>query len=1100
MGMSDWQLQNRSAIPVTIGSYNSDTSEAESDSEYDHGSPRSTTWLNKAEAKPAKSSQDEPPRIAKSSSNIKWYESGGVENSNPSSDGESTVKRHSTRPRSAWRLSSSFWTRMALVMILALSVMATALAVLRLYHATVYEEARELAKDLQQEVAKMVEVMVSALVDDMAPGVLALAGNLHRQGLVDAIARDPHDELARRMLWETFDTRPLAEGASFGTDKGASIFARTSPTLDPVLIEAEPQDLASPFGDWKARYIPIDPALGEPLSNGPFPEAPFLTYNVLDHHVAARRQPPRTVYWWTGPIRVATGEFLMHYIAACALLSNVSVYGSGMNESSAPVDNGTSVTIVPPRVIGAVGMAYTTRSLTDPFQGLELRGGRLFLSQTVGGVLLVANHGRLFTPAEGGADPQTITAEQSDDPIIAAAARHLRQTFAVANATGSPFNVSGSEQAYASHAAAAGLCWESYDTTISIDGQQWYLKCQGKVYGSARTRLSMVGVLLIPRDAIMGRVDRSQHRSLAIMIGVTVAIAVLGVAFVCASTAHVGRMAKRKEQLEGQVQQQEGEIQSMAKELDEMRALLPGGLNRLLDMRTPMETVHDLLAELAGASAGPGSQALATIQRLLRMPELHMPIVLQQRMGRTALDLQSPGQVVGEDTQVLDDDTTAWLRSTVMRLPTMNSSMQTFSRRSSGNASGHSSTTSVSPLRPSHLSDDAFLNTVRDMVGFPASDAHLRQEPELAWGGEEDEEGGTGTGLPGAVGSSASKYALQALQSASDMALNLSAEVRGPLRAVLERVGEWNFNSWELLEVSMGRPILWMGLEVFRRMSLMREFRLPRAKLARFLAALDEGMLSNGYHNSTHIADVTNSLFHLLKRSGVGVYLTRLDTLAVVTAALVHDFRHPGLNNDFVVKSADTLALRYNDLTVLENYHVAEAFLLMVEADLNIFEGLDEDDFKYLRRMVIEIVLASDLKRHFEMVEAFKAWTKDKESPLSKNAEGHRLLLMQIALKVADIGHAAKKLDIHKRWTAAITEEFYLQGDKERAAGFKVSPFMDRKDNNLAKSQLGFFSFIALPLFQAWVAVFPDSQPIMEEMAANVKYWESLQDGVLRVK
>eukprot|EP00899_Mesostigma_viride_P006832 jgi/Mesvir1/1614/Mv05056-RA.1 len=218
--------------------------------------------------------------------------------------------------------------------------------------------------------------------------------------------------------------------------------------------------------------------------------------------------------------------------------------------------------------------------------------------------------------------------------------------------------------------------------------------------------------------------------------------------------------------------------------------------------------------------------------------------------------------------------------------------------------------------------------------------------------------------------------------------------------------------------------------------------------------------------------------------------------LAVITAALVHDFRHPGLNNDFVVKSSNELALRYNDLTVLENYHVSEAFFLMAdaEADMNILEGLSADDFKYVRRMVIEIVLASDLKRHFELVEAFKARTKDKESPLSKSNEGHRLLLMQVALKVADIGHSAKKLDIHKKWTDAITEEFYLQGDKEREAGLQVSPFMDRENNNLAKSQLGFFSFIALPLFQAWVAIFPDSQPILEEMTANIKYWENVRD------
>eukprot|EP00899_Mesostigma_viride_P003718 jgi/Mesvir1/13347/Mv16861-RA.1 len=615
----------------------------------------------------------------------------------------------------------------------------------------------------------------------------------------------------------------------------------------------------------------------------------------------------------------------------------------------------------------------------------------------------------------------------------------------------------------------------------------------------------MVTVLLVPRDAIMGRVDSSQRRSLFIVMGVTGAIGVLGVAFVYFSTVHVDRMARKKKELEGQVEKQEGEIQSMAKELDEMRALLPGPSGKALDLRTPMEKVHDLLAELAGASGGPGSDALSTIQKLLRMPELHMPIVLQQRLGRGAPESTSSFQSAGQDSQVLDDDTTTWLRSTVMRLPSVAASPTALSRGnsmwritadSSSSSSCHSNSV-ASALRPSCFSEEIQFDAVRDVVGFTAADP-TRQEPTLAW----DHEVGTPTAessMPGTVSSPAGRYALQQT-GALLLAPDINGEhdqTHGELRAMLDRAGEWNFDSWELREVSMGRPILWMGLEVLRRMSLMREFRLPLEKLMKFLAALDKGMPSNGYHNSTHIADVTNSLFHLLKSSGVGAYLTRLDMLAVVTAALVHDFRHPGLNNDFVVKAADTLALRYNDLTVLENYHVSEAFFLMAEADLNILEGLNADDFKYVRRMVIEIVLASDLKRHFEMVEAFKARTKDKESPLSKSNEGHRLLLMQVALKVADIGHSAKKLDIHKKWTDAITEEFYLQGDKEREAGFKVSPFMDRENNNLAKSQLGFFSFIALPLFQAWVANFPDSQPILEEMTANVKYWESLRDSTV---
>eukprot|EP00899_Mesostigma_viride_P002491 jgi/Mesvir1/12242/Mv00460-RA.2 len=985
--------------------------------------------------------------------------------------------QRTTMLRSARQWSSSpFWTRAALVLILALSVMATALFVLRLYHTTVYKEASGLGEALQREIATTAHLSLAAFIGDMVPGVLVLAGNLYRLGMVDIIARDPHDARPRKMLWETFAALPLAEGLTYSTDMGAEIFARSFPDMTSTLIEAQPQNPAAPYEDWTARFMPVDPFLGEPLYPGPVPAVPFIRFNSLDHHMQALRQPPGTIHWWTGPIRAYTGEFLMHYIASTVLVSTVNA--ASTNESSPCIDNST-LTTGPLQVIGIVGMAYSTRSLTESLQQLDLQGGRLFLSRAEGGTLVIANQGRLFICAEGAENPRTITAERSDDPIIAAGAGHLRRVFSGANDTERAVNATRGEQEDASHAAAAGLCWEDYQATIFIDGRPWYLHCKGMVVGGANSRLSMVAVLLIPRNAIMGRVDSSRQHSLFIVIGVTGAIGVLGVAFVYFSTVHVDRMARKKKDLEGQVEKQEGEIQSMADELDAMRELLPRGSRNAIDLRTPMEKVHDLLAELADATGAPGSGALATIQKLLRMPELHMPIVLQQQMGRGSLESASPRRQAGRDSQVLDDDVTMWLRSTVMRLPSVTTLRGNTMHRitadssggsgsggsgsggsgSGGSGSGGSGSSHLSrhasTFQPSLSFEEIQFNMVCDVVGLSAPNP-IRQEPLLlAW----DQEGGMPAvdgAMPGTVSSAASKYALQQMGAPTDApdTNGRRKKMHRQLRAMLDRVGEWNFDSWALLEVSMGQPILWMGLEVLRRMSLVRQFHLPMNKLVRFLAALDEGMPSNGYHNSTHIADVTNSLFHLLKSSGVGAYLTRLDMLAVITAALVHDFRHPGLNNDFVVRSSNDLALRYNDLAVLENYHVSEAFFLMAEADLNILEGLNVDDFKYLRRTVIQIVLASDLKRHFELVEAFKARTKDKGSPLSKSNEGDRLLLMQVALKVADIGHSAKKLDIHKKWTDAITEEFYLQGDRERAAGFKVSPFMDRENNNLAKSQV----------------------------------------------
>ena len=48
-------------------------------------------------------------------------------------------------------------------------------------------------------------------------------------------------------------------------------------------------------------------------------------------------------------------------------------------------------------------------------------------------------------------------------------------------------------------------------------------------------------------------------------------------------------------------------------------------------------------------------------------------------------------------------------------------------------------------------------------------------------------------------------------------------------------------------------------------------------------------------------------------------------------------------------------------------------------------------------------------------------------------------------LKCADVSNPAKPFDLYAEWTARIMEEFYLQGDIERAIGLAISRFMDRE-------------------------------------------------------
>ena len=74
----------------------------------------------------------------------------------------------------------------------------------------------------------------------------------------------------------------------------------------------------------------------------------------------------------------------------------------------------------------------------------------------------------------------------------------------------------------------------------------------------------------------------------------------------------------------------------------------------------------------------------------------------------------------------------------------------------------------------------------------------------------------------------------------------------------------------------------------------------------------------------------------------------------------------------FLCNSNSELAYLYNDITVLENHHAALAFKLTLSDDrVNIFKSLDRDSFKLIRQSVIDLVLATEMSKHFVHVNKF---------------------------------------------------------------------------------------------------------------------------------
>jgi hypothetical protein len=108
-----------------------------------------------------------------------------------------------------------------------------------------------------------------------------------------------------------------------------------------------------------------------------------------------------------------------------------------------------------------------------------------------------------------------------------------------------------------------------------------------------------------------------------------------------------------------------------------------------------------------------------------------------------------------------------------------------------------------------------------------------------------------------------------------------------------------------------------------------------------------------------------------------------------------------------------------------------------------------------LRESIIGMILATDMQFHFKHIAVLQSAIDAKRATkgwFSAASRADRQLLLGTALHAADISGSAKPFALNQEWGMRVMEEFWAQGDIERARGWTVSPMMDRLKGNPEKS------------------------------------------------
>ncbi|XP_069019249.1 cGMP-inhibited 3',5'-cyclic phosphodiesterase 3A isoform X2 [Embiotoca jacksoni] len=337
------------------------------------------------------------------------------------------------------------------------------------------------------------------------------------------------------------------------------------------------------------------------------------------------------------------------------------------------------------------------------------------------------------------------------------------------------------------------------------------------------------------------------------------------------------------------------------------------------------------------------------------------------------------------------------------------------------------------------------------------------------------------------------------------------------LEPLMSQLNNWNFPIFNLMERTNGkhgRILSQVSYRLFEDTGLFQTFKIPVKEFMNYFHALENGYRDIPYHNRVHATDVLHAVWYLttqavpglpslitdhgsasdsdsdsgITHSHMGFLVSKtytvsedgygclsglipaLELMALYVAAAMHDYDHPGRTNAFLVATSAPQAVLYNDRSVLENHHAASAWnLFMSQPEYNFLVNLDHVEFKRFRFLVIEAILATDLKKHFDFLAEFNVKVGDDPSTgIDWSNENDRLLVCQMCIKLADINGPLKCKDLHLQWTEGIVNEFYEQGDEESSQGLLISPFMDRAAPQLAKLQESFITHIVGPLCNSY--------------------------------
>ena len=339
----------------------------------------------------------------------------------------------------------------------------------------------------------------------------------------------------------------------------------------------------------------------------------------------------------------------------------------------------------------------------------------------------------------------------------------------------------------------------------------------------------------------------------------------------------------------------------------------------------------------------------------------------------------------------------------------------------------------------------------------------------------------------------------------------ISPSIIAKLSEEMEKITSCDFDIFEINNLLGKKTSVYLASEILGRLSLVDNGGVPQNILTDFIKEIVKYYDRNKaiYHNDLHAGDVMQTVYTIFIKGNMKekMKLSELDIFSILVAALCHDFKHPGTNNAYNINARTKYAMRYNDLHVLENYHISQTFKVLSNKKYNIFQNFSPEEYRISRRRMIDAVISTDMAKHTKVLTAAKTkselydivkgsnFTKifedipddDKNNKQLIELYNRQQCLLNMIVHSSDISNPAKPDKVSQQWTKRVYDEFFVQGDMEKEKKLPISNFCDRNTTNINKAMIGFISFVVGPTINCLVNLIPEVSDYKDYCESNLR-------------